>query len=69
VSNPKSRGKENLNFRAVETFYYQDADLKKLGADFVAGCEPVKMYRHKLNAHSDKAARLTPHPGDDSVGQ
>ncbi|MFO0892067.1 MAG: hypothetical protein U0790_23385 [Isosphaeraceae bacterium] len=61
LSDPvRSCGRENLNFRALEAFYDQDAKLKKLIDDFVASCEPVRLHRNKLVGHSDKVTRLSP---------
>jgi hypothetical protein len=61
LSDPvRSCGQENLNFRALESFYDQDSKLKQLIDDFVAACRPVKAYRNKLVGHSDTVARLTP---------
>jgi hypothetical protein len=56
----KPCGRENLNFRTLAALYPRDVDLKRLVDAFVAACEPVRIHRDKLVAHSDKVARLTP---------
>jgi hypothetical protein len=61
LSDPiKSCGRENLNFRALEAYFDQDAELKVLIEDFVSSCDPVKLHRNKLVGHSDKIARIKP---------
>jgi hypothetical protein len=56
----KTSRHENLSFRRLEQFDLQDGVLKQFVDTFVANCEPVRVHRDKLIAHSDKVTRLTP---------
>jgi hypothetical protein len=56
----KFRKDENISFRALLVFYSDDTTLGELVASFVQTCEPVTRNRHKLVAHTDKLAKLSP---------
>jgi hypothetical protein len=56
----KFREDENISFRALLGFYPDDNTLGELVASFVQTCEPVTRNRHKLVAHTDKLAKLSP---------
>lgn len=51
---------DNISFRTLQEFYPRDDALKQLVTDFVSNCDPIIKNRHKLVAHTDKMAKLSP---------